>query len=97
MPQRTLVLGAEPQVLDCRSQEQLGQGQRSSELLFDPRCQTDREQRVSAQVEEVIGHADRADLEQVFPDRRKLCLDLVARTDMLLGRRNVIGQRFRKV
>ena len=64
-----LVLGAEPEVLDRRDHEQFRQCQRVVRPALDPGRQTDHEQRVPAQVEEVIGDADRVSLEQVFPDR----------------------------
>ena len=69
------------QRLDRRAPEQAGQRQGAAEFRLDPRQQSDRQQRMATQVEEVVRHADRPRPQRLFPERREPRFDLVPRLD----------------
>ena len=65
--------------LDRRRAEDRPERQRGTEFVLDRAEQVRRRQRRHSQVEEIIGDADRADLQLPLPDLRELALDLGAR------------------
>src|SRR6185312_11817238 len=56
------------------------------EAVADARDQLRRQQRMAAEVEEVVAHADALDVQQVDPDIGKHPLDAIARRDVSVSR-----------
>ena len=67
------------QVLDRRPREERRQRELAAELRLDPGDQADRQQRLAPEFEEVVGDADRADVQHLFPDPRESRFRLVPR------------------
>ena len=61
--------------------------------LLDRAHERGREQGIAAQVEEVVGRADRGEPEEPFPDSGDLVLERAARDDQRLGARSPVGRR----
>src|SRR5215217_1552314 len=82
---------------DRRRLEEAAQRQFHSKLLTQARRHHRREQRVSAELEEVIVHTNRLNPEQLLPRARQVFLELVTRSGIRLqqvGSRVKVRKRF---
>ena len=67
------------QALDRGAAEQRSERQVPAEALADAGHERHREQRVAAEVEEAVAHADRPHLQELLPEADELQLERVAR------------------